>query len=123
MLGLHICCHMSCEQPIEVLRRLERCINHKNRIVISAITYVEMQYGAHSRNAKKQHIEMVREFCLHLDAATVIKVKLETAGAPIGLNYTQIAGHAISTGAVLVTNNTREFIRVPGLNLEDWSKA
>lgn len=41
---------------------------------------------------------------------------------PIGPNDTAIAGHAIATGAVLVTNNVREFERVPDLILEDWVK-
>ncbi len=42
------------------------------------------------------------------------------AGTPIGPSDTAIAGHTIAVGAVLVTNNTREFGRVPGLKLEDW---
>ncbi|EPU3029477.1 VapC toxin family PIN domain ribonuclease, partial [Escherichia coli] len=44
------------------------------------------------------------------------------AGTPIGPNDTAIAGHAIAAGAILVTNNVREFARVPGLVLEDWVK-
>ena len=47
---------------------------------------------------------------------------LRLAGTPIGPNDTAIAGHAIAAGAVLVTNNVREFERVLGLNLEDWVK-
>ena len=55
-----------------------------------------------------------------MDATTDIKVELRLAGTPIGPNDTAIAGHAIAAGAVLVTNNVREFERVPGLMLEDW---
>ena len=46
----------------------------------------------------------------------------EIGRTPIGPNDTAIAGHAIAAGAILVTNNTREFERVPGLVLEDWVK-
>jgi len=55
-----------------------------------------------------------------VDAATEIKVALRQAGPPIGPNDTAIAGRAIAAGAVLVTNNMREFERVPGLVLEVW---
>ncbi|HAU8264853.1 TPA: type II toxin-antitoxin system VapC family toxin [Kluyvera intermedia] len=49
-------------------------------------------------------------------------LRVALAGTPIGPNDTAIAGHAIAAGVVLVTNNTREFERVPGLILEDWVK-
>ncbi len=55
-----------------------------------------------------------------MDATTQIKVALRLAGTPIGPNDTAITGHAIAAGAVLVTNNTGEFERVPCLTLEDW---
>lgn len=57
-----------------------------------------------------------------MDALTDIRVALRLAGTPIGPNDTAIAGHAIAAGAILVTNNVREFSRVPGLVLEDWVK-
>ncbi|MFV9372582.1 VapC toxin family PIN domain ribonuclease, partial [Raoultella ornithinolytica] len=57
-----------------------------------------------------------------VDATTDIRVALRLAGTPIGPNDTAIAGHAIAASAVLVTNNVREFARVPGLMLEDWVK-
>lgn len=57
-----------------------------------------------------------------VDAITEIKAVLAAARMPIGPNDTAIAGHAIATGAVLVTNNTREFEWVPGLILEGWVK-
>jgi len=85
----------------------------------------------HRPKASPSHIELVDAFCARLDAilpwdraavdATMeIKVALRLVGTPIGSNDTAIAGHAIAAGAVLVTNNTREFERVPGLTLEDW---
>ena len=49
-----------------------------------------------------------------------IRADLERAGTPIGSNDTLIAGHARSLGYTLVTNNRREFDRVPGLKVENW---
>ena len=102
-----------------------------NRIVISAITYAEMRYGAIGKKASPKHNQMVDAFLLRLDgvlpwgreaveAITLIKKTLGGAGTPIGVNDTAIAGHAIATGSILVTNNRREFDRVDGLLVEDW---
>ena len=49
-----------------------------------------------------------------------IRNRLERTGRPIGLNDLLIAAHAKALGVTLVTNNTREFHRVPGLTVEDW---
>lgn len=57
-----------------------------------------------------------------MDATIEINVALRLAGMPIGPNDTAIAGHAITAGAVLVTNNVRAFERVSGLVQEDWMK-
>ncbi len=56
-----------------------------------------------------------------MDATTEIKVAMHLAGTTIGPNDTAIAGHAIAVSAIMVTNNTREFERVPGLTFEDWA--
>jgi len=49
-----------------------------------------------------------------------VRRKLELQGTPIGPLDTLIAAHALSLGAVLVTNNLKEFARVDGLQLENW---
>ncbi|WP_404880911.1 PIN domain-containing protein, partial [Klebsiella pneumoniae] len=78
-----------------------------------------------------RHVQLVDAFCARLDAilawdraavdaTTEVKATLAAAGTPIGPNDTAIAGHAIAAGAILVTNNTREFERVAGLTFEDW---
>ena len=51
-----------------------------------------------------------------------VRAALEAAGTPIGPLDTQIAAHALSLGITLVSNNTREFERVPGLKLANWAK-
>lgn len=53
----------------------------------------------------------------------VIRAELERAGTPIGANDYWIAAQALALGVVLVTDNLREFARVPGLMLENWLQA
>ncbi|PEH74427.1 PIN domain-containing protein [Edwardsiella tarda] len=133
MLDTNICSFIMREQPEAVLKRLEQAVLHNHRIVVSAITYAEMRFGAIGKKASPRHVQLVDAFCSRLDAilpwdktavdaTTVIKAALAAAGTPIGQNDTAIAGHAIAAGAILVTNNTREFERVAGLMLEDWAK-
>lgn len=54
-----------------------------------------------------------------VDATVEVMRQLNAAGTPIGPNDTAIAGHAIAIGYTLVTNNVREFSRVPGVVYED----
>lgn len=131
MLDTCICSFIMREQPIEVLQKLQLVVGKGHRIVISAITYQEMQYGLLGKKALPKHAVLVEEFLKRIDdilpwdkeavdATTEVKRDLMAKGTPIGNNDSAIAGHAISTGATLVTNNTREFQRVSGLKVEDW---
>lgn len=133
MLDTNICSFIMREQPAAVIKRLEQAILRNHRIVVSAITYAEMRFGAVGKKASPRHTQLVDAFCARLhavlpwdqaavDATTKIKAALAAAGTPIGPNDTAIAGHAIAAGTILVTNNTREFARVPELVLEDWVK-
>ena len=119
------------ENPISVLKKLQTVVSKQHRIVISAITYQEMQYGLLGKKASPKHAVLVNEFLKRVDAilpwdkeavdaTTEVKKQLMSKGTPIGGNDTAIAGHAIAAKCVLVTNNTREFKRVEGLNYEDW---
>jgi len=133
MLDTNICSFIMRERPESVLLRLEQAVKARARIVVSAITYSEMRYGAASPKASPKIAVMVDSFVDRLDAVlpwdaaavdmTVrIRKELERIGKPIGGNDAAIAGHAISADCVLVTNNTREFERACnlGLSLEDW---
>ncbi|WP_348699278.1 type II toxin-antitoxin system VapC family toxin [Duganella fentianensis] len=132
MLDTCICSFIMREQALPVLQRLAFAVAQNDRIVISAITYAEMRYGQIGKKARPQHKILVDEFVLRLDAimpwdraavdATIeVRTPLGKLGRPISENDSAIAGHAIATGSVLVTNNVREFARVAGLNYEDWA--
>lgn len=131
MLDTCICSFIMREQPETVLKRLEQAVLRNHRIVVSAITWAELSQAALEAGPA---VKLLAEgFAARLDAimpwdkaavdaTTDIKVALRIAGTPTGTNDTAIAGHAVSVGAILVTNNVREFERVPGLVLEDWVK-
>lgn len=130
MLDTCICSYIMREHPAAVLEKLS-AIASRHKIVISAITYAEMRFGAIGKKASPKHSLLVDEFVKRLDAifawdmaavdATVgIKKHLADSGIPIGANDTAIAGHALATGSILVTNNLREFSRVPSLQVENW---
>ncbi|KVP70782.1 PIN domain-containing protein [Burkholderia ubonensis] len=132
MLDTNICSYIMRERPPVVLSRLQSCVGAQHRIVVSAVTYAEMRFGAIGRKASPKHADLVTAFVARLDgvlpldaaavdATTAVRTELAARGTPIGANDASIAGHAIAAGAVLVTHNTREFGRVGGLSFEDWA--
>ncbi|BBI49211.1 tRNA(fMet)-specific endonuclease VapC [Vreelandella olivaria] len=131
MLDTCICSFIMRERAVSVISRLATEVEQGNRIVVSTITYAEMRYGQIGKKASAKHKSLVDEFVKRLDAvlpwdkqavdATVEVMRvLAKAGTPIGANDAAIAGHAIASGCTVVTNNVREFSRVPGLVYEDW---
>ncbi|KVD65699.1 twitching motility protein PilT [Burkholderia ubonensis] len=132
MLDTNICSYIMRERPPVVLSRLQSCVGAQHRIVVSAVTYAEMRFGAIGRKASPKHADLVTAFVARLDgvlpldaaavdATTAVRAEFAARGTPIGANDASIAGHAIAAGAVLVTHNTREFGRVDGLSFEDWA--
>ncbi len=131
MLDTCICSFIMKEQPVSVLKKLQSVVNQQHRVVISAITYQEMQVGLLGKKASPKHAVLVTEFLKRVeevlpwdraavDSTIQVRKQLMAKGTPIGNNDSSIAGHAIATGCVVVTNNTREFSRVEGLIFEDW---
>jgi tRNA(fMet)-specific endonuclease VapC len=132
MLDTNICSFIVKENPIIVIKRLEEAVRSKRRIVISAITYAELRYGEIGKKAPNNTSIKNSAFIDRLDdvlswdiaaidEAVKVKKQLAALGTPIGSNDAAIAGHAIATNCIIVTNNRREFDRVAGLKVEDWS--
>jgi len=132
MLDTCICAFLMRERPLSLLQRVAREVAQGNAMVISAITYAEMRYGQIGKKALPKHKTMVDELVRRLDdilpwgqqavdATIAVRLALAALGTPIGANDSAIAGHAIATGCTLITNNAREFSRVPDLVWQDWS--
>jgi tRNA(fMet)-specific endonuclease VapC len=130
MLDTNICIYVIKRRPPAVLAAL---LTHESAgIGVSIITVCELAYGvvksgsARNQAALAQFLEPLSVADFDRSAATAyakVRAGLEAAGTPIGPLDTQIAAHALSLGATLVSNNTREFARVPGLKLVDWTLA
>jgi len=134
MLDTNICSFIMRERPAELLAKMQACVDAQQRIVISAITYAEMRFGAIGKKASPKHSGLVSAFVMRLDGVlpwdaaavdetTRVRVELASRGTPIGDNDAAIAGHAVAAGSILVTNNLPEFQRVPELRFEDWASS
>jgi tRNA(fMet)-specific endonuclease VapC len=128
LLDTNICIYIAKQRPAGVLRRFADL--QVGDIGMSIVTHGELCFGAEkSRDSERAYdvlcrlTEMIPVLSLPERAAHhygKIRAALELAGQPIGANDLWIAAHAMSAGLVLVTNNTREFDRVPSLAVENW---
>ena len=128
LLDTNICIYLIRERPPEVLRRFEDY--EVGEIGVSSITAAELYFGARKSRHSARNTQALEQFLLPLeisefglDSAVAygdIRATLEQQGTPIGPLDTLIAAHALSLGVMLVTNNVREFARVPDLTLDNW---
>ncbi len=131
MLDTNTCSFLIRKKPEYLLDKLQQTAQAGHPIVVSAITYAELTFGAVNKKASPKMAGIVSEFSERLDgviawdkmaveSSTQIKKELESRGTPIGHNDTLIAGHAVAMDAILVTDNVREFSRVKSLTYENW---
>ena len=130
MLDTNICSFIIREKPSYIKDKLKQVEEQGNRIVLSSIVVSELLYGAKKKGSEKL-IKVVNAFInsffiYDFDNSAAkeyasIRTTLESQGNIIGSNDLFIASHAKSLDAILVTNNTREFKRVDGIDIEDWS--
>jgi len=102
--------------------------------VMSVVTFAELTYGVQASAAakRKQNQSVLDSLVLHLsvldwpqDAAkhyAEIRTDLKKRGAQLGAADLMIAAHARTMGAIVVTNNVKDFARVKGLEVENWTK-
>jgi tRNA(fMet)-specific endonuclease VapC len=128
LLDTNICIYIAKQRPIQILHKFEKLI--VGEACMSTITYGELFYGAQKSQHPKKNGALLQELIslipplpISIDAGKhygQIRSKLEQAGTPIGNNDLWIAAHALSLNITLVTNNLKEFSRIPHLHLENW---
>ena len=128
MLDTNIIAYAKNNRPESVLQRF---MEHRPEdMCISAITMAELEFGicksskpAQNRLALMMFLSEIQVVPFDGKAAQdygLIRAELTARGTPIGANDLLIAAHARSLGLTLITNNGREFERVPGLTVENW---
>ena len=127
LLDTNICIHVINAKPPAVLERFRKY--RMGEIGLCSVVAAELAYGVaksgSARNREALEMFLAPLIILPFDVAALwaygdLRAELERKGTPIGALDTMIAAHALSHKSILVTNNSREFARVPGLALENW---
>lgn len=128
LLDTNICIYIIKQKPLEVLHKFNTY--QVGDIGISSLTVAELEFGVQKSQYPAKNQQALAQFLLPLEivnfdyaAATIygdIRARLEKQGTPIGSLDTLIAAHALSLQVILITNNIKEFSRVPNLKSENW---
>ena len=131
LLDTNICVYIIRGRQKSVVERFRQ--HALNDLLISSVTTAELYFGIEKSDRREHNLDILETFLLPIvvqpfdyEASMVygrLRADLERRGTPIGPLDTLIAAHALGLGAVLVTNNTREFERVPELRLENWADS
>jgi tRNA(fMet)-specific endonuclease VapC len=127
MLDTNICIYVIKTYPPKLLERFNALAD---QLCISSITLGELHYGAEKSVRRAENLIAIEHFVARLEVLSFgdkaaahygqLRAELERAGTPCGPHDLQIGGHARSEGLIIVTNNMREFGRMPGVRAENW---
>ena len=127
MLDTNICIYVMKNYPPNLLEKFNALAD---QLCISSITLAELHYGAEKSARRADNLTAIEHFVARLDVLASeakaaahygqVRAELERAGVPCGPHDMQIGGHARSEGLIVVTNNMREFSRMPGIRAENW---
>ncbi|MDR1851764.1 MAG: type II toxin-antitoxin system VapC family toxin [Propionibacteriaceae bacterium] len=134
MLDTNICSFLIRGKNPRLEARLASEVKQGCFLMISAITYMELVYGATSPKSSPKWLPLVNALVDRLDTvcgwgrdtideAVRLRSRLAAAGTPIGDNDTAIAAQALDERCILVTNNVKHFKRVEGLQVQDWTEG
>lgn len=127
MLDTDTCIYVIKNRPAALRERFDQLVNE---LSISVITLGELLYGAENSARRSENRRAVEEFAARLDVLPFtteaaahygqIRAALRRQGRPAGVHDMLIGGQARSAGLIVVTNNTREFAHMPGLQVDNW---
>jgi tRNA(fMet)-specific endonuclease VapC len=130
MLDTNTCIYIIKRKPPDVIRRFKR--TEISQIGISSITLSELLYGVSKSSMPEQNRLAITQFIAPLEILSYgdeaaqyygdIRAHLEKQGTPISSLDMLIAAHALSIACTLVTNNEKDFIRIPNLKIVNWVK-
>ncbi len=126
LLDTSVCIYLMKNQPEEVARRFAQC--YVGDVVMSAITFAELEYGvAVSSNPEQERIHLANLIedipVVSFDAEAGLAygpIRLATRDSKKDHLDKLIAAHAVSLKVTVVTNNTKDFARYPGVVSENW---
>jgi tRNA(fMet)-specific endonuclease VapC len=128
MLDTNICIALIKQKPAGVLKRFNDF--QVGDVCISSVTLAELRYGVAKSQFQEKNQAALNDFILPLEIAVfdeaaanyygVLRASLEKKGTPIGAMDLMIGAHALSQNLTIVTNNVREFNRIPNLVVVDW---
>lgn len=130
MLDTNICIYIIKKQPDKVLKKFNSF--NIGEVGISSVTFAELMYGVAKSQYPQKNKNALEEFVLPMEIMPFdeeagrcygsLRSYLEKKGIPIGPMDLMIAAHAQATRSILITNNEKEFSRIPELTLENWTK-
>ncbi|HIJ57374.1 MAG TPA: type II toxin-antitoxin system VapC family toxin [Deltaproteobacteria bacterium] len=130
MLDTNTCIYIIKRKPPDVIERFIQ--TEISEIGISSITLSELIYGVSKSSKPVQNQMALTQFIAPLEILSYgdeaaqyygdLRAHLEKQGTPIGSLDMLIAAHALSIACILVTNNEKEFIRIPNLKIDNWAK-
>ena len=128
MLDTNILIYTINNRPAKVRERFGQ---HEGQLCISTVSWGELVYGCEKSSRPEENLADVESMAYRLEIAVFdtsaaahsgqIRAELSRSGKSIGPYDAMIAGHARSLALVLVTNNVKEFRRVSGLRVENWT--
>lgn len=128
LLDTNICIYIAKHNPPKVRERFAR--HAAAELAMSVVTLGELRFGAEKSQARERALTAISQLTSVIQVAALpesagehygqIRAELQRLGQPIGNNDLWLSAHARAEGWILVTNNEREFLRVAGLQVENW---